>query len=445
MNPTPPIQTSDFVLQTSTRRGLNPARAVLDNGVVLLAKHTTTTPAVSINLAIRAGSACDPPDAPGTTWLLSRVIDRGTAKRSAADIAEALDSRGITITIAVTRQLFSLVCTCLAEDFEAVLALLGEIVITPSLPDREIETRKGEVITAIRQDDDNPAVRASESLMALLYPDGHPYGRRTKGSIEVVETLTRDRLLHLHDQRFAPTELSAAIVGDVNPSHVHDVAAGVFGRWQNAAPPPITLPPVRHATRRQRLVIPMMNKAQADIAYGFTTITRRDPDYYAFWLMNNAFGQYSIGGRLGDSIRERQGMAYYVSSSLDANVAEGPLVIRAGVSPANVDRAVASIDEEITRLITEGLTPKELDESRRYLIGSIPRALETNAAIASFLQIAEFFGLGLDYDVRLPDLLGAVTLDQANAAARRALHPERATIVIAGPYADVESDNRLIG
>jgi zinc protease len=436
MNPTPPIHTSDFVLQTSTRRGLNPARAVLDNGVVLLAKQTTTTPAVSINLAIRAGSACDPPDAPGTTWLLSRVIDRGTAKRSAADIAEALDSRGITITIAVTRHLFSLVCTCLAEDFEAVLALLGEIVITPSLPDREIETRKGEVITAIRQDDDNPAVRASESLMALLYPDGHPYGRRTKGSIEVVETLTRDRLLHLHDRRFAPIELSAAVVGDVNPSHVHDVAASVFGRWQNAAPPPITLPPVRHATRRQRLVIPMMNKAQADIAYGFTTITRRDPDYYAFWLMNNAFGQYSIGGRLGDSIRERQGMAYYVSSSLDANVAEGPLVIRAGVSPANVDRAVASIDEEITKLITEGLTPKELDESRRYLIGSIPRALETNAAIANFLQIAEFFGLGLDYDVRLPDLLGAVTLEQANAAARRALHPERATVVIAGPYAE---------
>src|SRR3989454_2647829 len=436
MNPTPPIQTSDFVLQTSPPRGLNPARAVLDNGVVLLAKHTTTTPAVSINLAIRAGSVCDPPGAPGTTWLLSRVIDRGTARRSAADIAEALDSRGITITIAVTRHLFSLVCTCLAEDFEAVLALLGEIVITPSLPDREIETRKGEVITAIRQDDDNPAVRASESLMALLYPDGHPYGRRTKGSIELVETLTRDRLLHLHDQRLAPTELSAAVVGDVNPSHVHDVAAGVFGRWQNAAPPPMTLPPVRHATRRQRLVIPMMNKAQADIAYGFTTITRRDPDYYAFWLMNNAFGQYSIGGRLGDSIRERQGMAYYVSSSLDANVEAGPLAIRAGVNPANVDRAVASIDAEIVRLTGDGLTQKELDASRRYLIGSIPRALETNAAIANFLQTEEFFGLGLDYDARLPDLLGAVALDAANAVARRVIDPERTAAVIAGPYED---------
>ena len=70
----------------------------------------------------------------------------------------------------------------------------------------------------------------------------------------------------------------------------------------------------------------MMNKAQADVAYGFTTIARSDPAYYAFSLMNNVLGQYSMGGRLGDSIRERQGMAYYVFSSLDANVAEGPLV-----------------------------------------------------------------------------------------------------------------------
>jgi zinc protease len=196
------------------------------------------------------------------------------------------------------------------------------------------------------------------------------------------------------------------------------------------------LPPARPAAARQRLVIPMMNKSQADIAYGFVAIARRDPAYYAFWLMNNAFGQYSIGGRLGDSIRERQGMAYYVSSALDANVIAGPLVIRAGVSPANVDRAVASIDDEIARLIRDGLTVKELDESRRYLIGSIPRSLETNAAIANFLQTGEFFGLGLDYDARLPDLLGAVTLDDANAAARRALDPDRATVVIAGPYDD---------
>lgn len=418
-------------------RGLAPVRTVLDNGVVCLAQEATTTPAVAISLAVRAGSACDPPGAPGTMWLLSRVIDRGTARRSAGDIAEELDSRGITVTVTVTRHLFSLTCTCLADDFEPVLALLGDILTSPFCPADELATRKGEVITAIRQDEDNPAVRAGESLMALLYPDGHPYGRRTKGSTDIVEALTREQLLQLHGQRFAPSALTVVIVGDVEPPRAAEVAARTFGEWHNAPLPSVALPPVRRAARRQRLVIPMMNKAQADIAYGFTTITRRDPEYYAFWLMNNIFGQYAIGGRLGDSIRERQGMAYYVSSSLDANVAEGPLAIRAGVSPANVDRAVASIDEEVARLVRDGATERELDESRRFLVGSIPRALETNAAIANFLQNAEFFELGLDYDVKLPSLLGAVTLDAVNAAARRALDVDRATVVIAGPYQDL--------
>ena len=415
---------------------LSPVKTTLDNGVTFLAKSTAMTPAVSISLAMGAGSAADPAGAEGTAWLLSRVIDRGTATRSAADIAEALDGRGITLTTSVTRHLFSLVCTCLSDDFEPVLALLGDILMAPSLPDAELATRKGQVITAIRQDEDNPGVRATESLMALLYPDGHPYGRRPQGSIEIVESLTRDRVQALHAARFAPSELTAIVVGDVETSRAAAIAARVFGGGRRPAPPPIPLSSPTPATTRRRLVIPMMNKSQADIAYGFTTMTRRDPAYYACWLMNNAFGQYAIGGRLGDSIRERQGMAYYVSSSLDANLVEGPLTIRAGVGPANVDRAIASIDEEVTRLVKDGLTPKELDESRRYLIGSLPRALETNAAIADFLQVGELFGLGLDYDARLPALLAAVTLEDVQAAARRALSPDRATVVIAGPYQD---------
>ena len=415
---------------------LNPVRAALPNGATLVAKHTSTTPAVAINLAIRAGSAADPAGQPGLTWLLSRVLDRGTATRSAADIAEELDSRGITLTIAVTRHLFSLVCTCLADDFEPVLALLGDIVTRPSLPAEEIAARKREVITAIRQDDDNPAVRASETLMALLYPDGHPYGRPTKGSIEIVEALTRDELVRHHAARFAPAATTAVVVGDVESSRAHDVVARVFDGWRKPPAPEIVVPPAVGPHGRHRTVVPMMNKAQADIAYGFVALRRRDPHYYATWLMNNVFGQYSIGGRLGDSIRERQGMAYYVSSALDANVGAGPLAIRAGVSPANVDRAIASIDQEITAIVGDGITQRELDESRRYLVGSIPRALETNAAIANFLQTAEFFDLGLDYDARLPQLLGAVTLDDANAAARRILDVNCATVVIAGPYAD---------
>src|SRR2546422_6398811 len=95
------------------------------------------------------------------------------------------------------------------------------------------------IFTAIRQDDDNPAVRASETLMALLYPDGHPYGRRTKGSVEIIESLTRPQLLRLHADRFAPTELTAVVVGDAEPARVQDVAARVFGGWRKPVPAPI--------------------------------------------------------------------------------------------------------------------------------------------------------------------------------------------------------------
>src|SRR5207244_2720931 len=102
---------------------------------------------------------------------------------------------------------------------------------------------------------------ATESLMALLYPDGHPYGRRTKGSIEIVEALTRSDLARQHAARFAPSALTAVVVGDVDVTHAKDAAAGVFESWRTPAPPAITLPPVRRAAARQRVVIPMMNKS----------------------------------------------------------------------------------------------------------------------------------------------------------------------------------------
>lgn len=415
---------------------LAPTRTVLPNGVVVVAKETRKTPAVTINIATHAGTVCDPADAHGASYLLSRVIDRGTARRSAEAVAEVLESRGTTLSVAVNRHQLSLVSTCLAADFEVVLALLAEILIEPSLPDAEVALRKREVLTAIAQDEDSPYVKAIQELLSLLYGASHPYGRRAKGTPASIGVLTRDTLAALHRRHVTPAGVSLVVVGDVEPALVADVAARVFGGWTAAGAPEPAIPAPVPASARQRLVVPMMSKSQADIAYGFTAIRRSDPAYHACSLMNNAFGQYAMGGRLGDSIRERQGMAYYVSSALDANLVEGPLVIRAGVSPANVDRAVASIDEEIRRLRAEGITERELTESRQYLIGSMPRALETNAGIAGFLQNAEVFGLGLDYDVRLAEHLGAVTRDDVHAAALRLLDPERAAIVIAGPYGE---------
>lgn len=420
-------------MRAARDRGLSPSRAALPNGVVVIAKETHMTPAVTISLSIASGTVADPSDGCGAMFLLSRLLDRGTARRSAGEIALELDNRGISLAIRVTRHLLTIVCTCLEEDFDPILALLADMVMAPTFPPAEVATRRREVETTIGQDRDNPYVRAAEELMAQLYGQ-HPYGRPMKGTVESIAALTSDRLIGLHRDRFAPDGTTVVVVGAVEPQRASDAVGTALGGWRASRLPLPSVGVAGPARERRQIVVPMTNKAQADIAYGFVTIARRDPSYTACWLANHVFGQYSIGGRLGDSIRERQGMAYYVSSALDPDIAEGPLAIRAGVSPANVDRAVASIDEEIDRLREDGLTQKELDDSRRFLIGSLPRALETNPRIAHFLQDAEFYGHGLDYDVRVPGLLAAVTLDEANDAARGMLDAARATIVIAGPY-----------
>jgi zinc protease len=420
---------------TTLTRGLSPVRTVLDSGAVVIVQETTTTAAVTINATIRAGSVHEPEDRPGLAYLTSRVLDRGTERRTADVLAEELDDRGVALRIVPTRHTTTLSCTCLSEDFDDVLAIVLDVVRHPVFPDVDVEKKRAEVITSLRQDEDNPAVCCMQAFFELAFGATHPYGRRAKGTIERVERITRDEIAAYHRSRFHPAALSLAVVGQVSAQQALTRASAELDGWMGveAMEPPVPVP--APLTERIERVIPMPGKSQTDIAYGFTSIQRLDPRFYAYWVMNNILGQFGLGGRLADNIRERQGMAYYVSSALDANVIEGPLVIRAGVSPANVDRAVASIDEEIARLVGDGLTAQEVDESRRYLIGSIPRALETNAAIANFLQVEEFFGLGLDYDVRLPDLLTAVSLDDANAAARRVLDPARATLVVAGPYA----------
>jgi zinc protease len=417
-----------------TQKGLAASRHVLDNGTVVVAKEAQTVPAVTIQVGVKAGSIYDANALVGLSHLTSHVLDRGTHRRSSDQIADALDDRGVSLSVSTNRHVMNVRCTCLSEDFDAMLDLVGEVLMQPAFPEHEIETRKGEVLNAIRQDEDNPAAMAMLALFALLYPDQHPYGRPSKGTVESISRMVRKDLVDFHHERFAPSATTAVIVGAVDRERAVAAAERVFGSWRKSPVGDIALqhPPKKRS--RQEHVISMMNKAQADIGYGFTTIVRSDPGYYAYTLMNNALGQYGLGGRLADSIRERQGLAYYAMSSFDANVVEGPLIVRVGVSPTNVDRAISSIDEEVRRMATGGLTPEELADCKQYLIGSIPRLLETNGAIATFLQPVEFFGLGLDHDMRLPSLLDAVTLEDVNAAARQALDVDRAAVVVAGPY-----------
>jgi zinc protease len=416
---------------------LNPRRVTLDNGVTVIAKSNHTTAAVSLLVGVRAGAFSDPPDRDGTAALCARVLDRGTMKRSADAIADDLDGRGASLSVVAGRHQMAIAATTLSADFTAVLALAADVARHPRFADAEIETRRDQLITTIRQEEDNPASMAADACVKAMYGT-HPYARRIRGTVEGLTHVKRQDLVRFHQKGFDPPAITVVVVGDVAEAAAIDEVARLFGDWAAATKitdrPAIAVPDAAVSAERSLVAVPMMNKAQADVAYGLVGIRRSDPDYTAFSVMNNALGQYAIGGRLGDSIRERQGMAYYVYSSLDASFGQGPFTIRAGVAAANVEKTIASIDAEIADILANGFTAQEIDESKSYMIGAIPRQLETNAAIASFLLTCDTFNLGLDYDAQLPGLIHAVTRDAANAAATRLLDPARATVAVAGPW-----------
>ena len=414
-------------------RGLAPLRSVLSNGAVVIVQETVMTPAVTMSAVFHAGSLYEPADLPGLAYLTGRVIDRGTERREAADIAQELDDRGVSLKVSTNRHALTLTTTCLAEDFTDILDIVLDVARHAIFPDEEVAKRRAEALTAVRQDEDNPAVQAVQALLGLLYGENHPYGHSVKGTKESLERITRDDLARFHAQRIRPSSLSLAIVGDVRPQRAIDLSQTQLDDWHSDLATVVTVPPGSARMERQMRSISMQGKAQSDIAYGFATIPRNDPRYYAYWMMNNILGQFGLGGRLADNIRERQGMAYYAYSSFDPSHASAPLIIRAGVDPRNVDRAVAAIDQEVAALGADGPTETEMLESRDFLVGSIPRLLETNQSIATFLQLAEEFRLGLDFDQRLPSLLRAVTQDDVRAAARDVLYPERASVAVAGP------------
>ena len=189
--------------------------------------------------------------------------------------------------------------------------------------------------------------------MEMLYGDAHPYGRRAARHRRDRRANRRRGPARLpRAAHVTPSSVSLAVVGDVEPDA--GGRRGIFGVRSVGAQRPVRRSSV------QRVPEPAGASYARDsddeqVAGRHRLRLHGDhpgrPAFYAYWLMNHILGQYSMGGRLGDSIRERQGMAYYVFSSLDANVVPGPLMIRAGVSPANVARAVASIDAELTSLV----------------------------------------------------------------------------------------------
>jgi zinc protease len=177
----------------------------------------------------------------------------------------------------------------------------------------------------------------------------------------------------------------------------------------------------------------MADKSQSDLVLGWPAMRRLDPDFDGGRLANTVLGVFGMMGRLGMVVRERNGMAYYAYSRLSVDRHPGVWTAAAGVNPANISRALEAILTEIRRLRDEPVPADELEDSKRYLVGSLPLQLETNDGVASLLVDLEWQQLGLDYVQRYADIINGLTAEQVQAAAQKYLDPENYVLAIAGP------------
>ena len=409
-------------------------RVTLANGITVLVKDNPNNPSVTMRGRIRAGGLYDTDKSAGLAHLATAALQRGTRKRTFQKVNEELDRFGMSFGVGAGMETIGFSGKSLVEDFDRLLDLAADVLMHPKYPRVETEKLRQEILADLKEADDDTGHVAYREFRALCYPATHPYHRLSDGRAETVKRLTLEGLRDFHARYFRPDVTTIVIVGDVRAPDAIEKIERAFGKWNaRGEPAEHKLPDATTLKQITRKAMTLQGKTQADIVLGYPGLRRTDPDYYALSIGDLIFGRLGLYGRLGANVRDKQGLAYYVVSGLEANLGAGPWTVRAGVNPKNVDRAIEGILAEIKRLRAEPVTQDELDEARDFVTGSLALRLETNDGVAGTLSDIEIFNLGLDYLQRYPSIIRSITAEQILAAAQKYAQVENYALAIAGP------------
>jgi zinc protease len=383
---------------------------------------------------MRAGSSRETGGQFGIAGMTGRMLRQGTQNITKDALAEELDGMGAGLSVDVGYALVAISIKCLSGDFARAMQILGELVRRPTFPAAELDRLKGQLLTDLKEMDDNTRVVSERTWRELAYPETHPYHRLTVGTAATVEAATRDDLIAFHGAWYGANQTTLMVVGDVPLDDATTAAESNLGDWPTARPERIqaTLP-TSDLPAQQLRAVDMVGKTQGDIAIGLPTLERTSPDFYALSFANHVLGRMYFMGRFGEKVRDEQGLAYYAYSELHGSYGRGAWLVRAGVNPRNLDKALSSIDAELTRFLEAGPTPAEQADGVSSLLGSLPRQLETNEGAAAVMGEIELYDLGLDYLERYPDIVRSLTREQVTDAARRWILPDHLVTAIAGP------------
>ncbi len=415
------------------------ARYELPNGIVVLARENDASPAVVVRGYVRVGAYDEKPEQAGLAIFTADGLMRGTEHRSFEDIYETVESVGASVSVSGGTHTTAFGTKSLAEDLPLALDVLADVLRYPIFPADEVEKLRGEILTDLAERVHDTRRMANLTFHELAYPDGHPYGYSLSGYPETIGGLSRDDLVDFYNGGYGAQGMVIVVVGAVAPEDVRQQIEDIFGDWEGQRYDRDPLPEVSPITEVRERYLPIPDKTQADIVLGYPGPARAAPDYLDARLCNTILGVFGLMGRLGENVRDEQGLAYYATSRLSGGEGPGPWRVIAGVNPVNVEQAVASIRDEVRRICQEPVGAEELADNKAFITGSMPLHLETNEGVAGTILSMERHGLGLDYLQRYADMINEITAERVQATAQRWLDPDAYAIAIAGPPSSSDS------
>jgi zinc protease len=403
-----------------------PRAYTLPNGLRLLVQPVRANPTVFVSGSVALSPAFDPPGRTGLGGLASGLVGYGGARYDFAAQRRVADELGADLQPGASFSAHGL-----ARDLDRLLDVLADGVRRPAFAPRYVALVRDQELAAISRRDANPDYRAERAFSELLYAPGDPALRQE--SAAGVRALDRAALRAYAGRYFRPDRTTVVIAGDVAPEAARAAVARAFGGWANAGARPSPhvppLPRTRAAIRRVAA-----ERDAVSVRMGRRAPARGSPDFYAFNLLNGVLGAGgSFDTRLMHEIRERRGLVYGISSSLQSSRERGVFEIDFSAGPRNVASAVALARAEVRRLTREPVGAAELARAKQKLIAGTLVGEESTQTIVSRLENIAQNRLPADYYAKLGARYGGIGARRILAVARRYLRPDAFATVYEGP------------
>jgi zinc protease len=406
-----------------------PVENKLKNGMDLMVLEDHRSPTIQFEISALASTLNDPADLAGIADATAAMLRLGTKTRNSQQIAETLGELGAAFGADVGERSFSIRFSTLAENLDAVLDLVSDMLFNATFPQDELEKWKNQQLSALQQIRSQPGFLAQERFSAVIYPGDNR--SRIAPSPESIGKLTRQMLADYFSTNFRPGGGRVTVMGDINLQQANAKLDKLLGDWEGLAPKPPQLPMHTPIAEKKIFLIHRPNSVQTTLQVGNHAIDRLNPDYIAVQVLNRVLGG-GPASRLFRNIREDKGFTYGISSGFSATHYLNHFTVSASVRTEVTQPALEELLKEF-RDIRDRLVPaEELENAKRALVASFALATESPAtALRNAITIKEY-GLPADYWDTYSEKISAVTEQDVQGVARKYIPVDNPQIVAVG-------------